>query len=85
MFRPPGLSTERRLARQIPKRQTSFQVTSCFVIMQNLIAGALRRDDGGTAVEYGLIAALIAAVIAGVVAALGVKVNQMFANLLNAF
>ena len=55
------------------------------MVTQNLIAEALRRDQGGTAVEYGLIAALIAAVIAGVVAALGVKVNQMFANLLNAF
>ncbi|MGN6681445.1 MAG: Flp family type IVb pilin [Streptosporangiaceae bacterium] len=55
------------------------------MITQNVIAEALRRDHGGTAVEYGLIAALIAAVIAGVVGALGVKVNQMFANLLNAF
>jgi len=55
------------------------------VIVQNLITEALHRDDGGTAVEYGLIAALIAAVIAVVLAAVGVKVNQMFANLLNAF
>jgi len=53
--------------------------------MQNLIAGALLRDDGATAVEYGLIAALIAAVIAGVVAAIGVSVRQMFTNLLGAF
>jgi pilus assembly protein Flp/PilA len=53
--------------------------------MQNLITEALRRDHGGTAVEYGLIAALIAAVIAGVVTAIGVKLNLMFASLLNAF
>jgi len=85
MFRPIGRSTTRRLAKELPRRKPSFPVTSCFVITQNLIAEALRRDQGGTAVEYGLIAALIAAVIAGVVAALGVKVNQMFANLLNAF
>ena len=85
MFRPEGQSATRRLAQELPRRQPSFPVTSCFVITQNLIAEALRRDQGGTAVEYGLIAALIAAVIAGVVAALGVKVNQMFANLLNAF
>ncbi|MGN6681213.1 MAG: Flp family type IVb pilin [Streptosporangiaceae bacterium] len=85
MFRPQGLSTARRLARELPGRQPSFPVSSCFVIMENLIAGALLRDDGATAVEYGLIAALIAAVIAGVVAALGVSVNQMFTNLLGAF
>ena len=60
-------------------------MSSCFVIMQNLITEALRRDHGGTAVEYGLIAALIAAVIAGVVTAVGVKLNLMFASLLNAF
>jgi pilus assembly protein Flp/PilA len=53
--------------------------------MQSLITEALRRDQGGTAIEYGLIAALIAAVIAGVVAAIGLNVNQMFTNLLNAF
>jgi len=52
--------------------------------MQNLITGALRRDHGGAAVEYGLLAALIAAVIAGVVGALGVRVNQMFTAFLNA-
>jgi pilus assembly protein Flp/PilA len=85
VFRPPGQPTAGRLTHEMPERHTSFRVSSCFVIMQTLIAEALRRDQGGTAVEYGLIAALIAAVIAGVVAALGVKVNQMFANLLNAF
>jgi len=60
-------------------------VTSRFAITQNLIAEALHPDQGGTAVEYGLIAALIAAVIAGIVAAIGVKLNLMFASLLNAF
>lgn len=60
-------------------------MSSSFVLMYNLIPGALRRDAGASAVEYGLLAALIAAVIAGVVAALGVRVNQMFTSLLNAF
>jgi pilus assembly protein Flp/PilA len=85
VVRPTGTSTARRQAQELTGRQPNFRVSSCFVIMQNMITEALRRDDGGTAVEYGLIAALIAAVIAGVVAALGVSVNQMFANLLNAF
>jgi len=54
--------------------------------LQNLIAAVLYRDDrGGTAVEYGLLAALIAAVIAGVVAVLGTRVLTMFTNLANAF
>lgn len=60
-------------------------MSSGLVITQNLITEALHRDQGGTAIEYGLIAALIAAVIAGVVTAIGVKVNLMFTNLLNAF
>jgi pilus assembly protein Flp/PilA len=51
-----------------------------------MLAAALYRDDqGGTAVEYGLIAALIAAVIAGAVAAVGSRVLTMFTNLANAF
>jgi pilus assembly protein Flp/PilA len=54
--------------------------------LQNLLAAVLHRDDwGGTAVEYGLLAALIAAVIAGVVAVLGTRVLTMFTNLANAF
>jgi pilus assembly protein Flp/PilA len=60
-------------------------MSSCFVITQNLIAEALRRDQGVTAVEYGLMAALIAAVITGVVAAVGTRVSQMFTSLLSAF
>jgi pilus assembly protein Flp/PilA len=59
---------------------------SAFIRTQNLFAAVLIRDDwGGTAVEYGLLAALIAAVIAGVVAALGTRVLAMFTNLANAF
>jgi pilus assembly protein Flp/PilA len=85
VFRPQGQSAVRRLAHELPWRQPSFRMSSCFVIIQNLIAEALRRDQGGTAVEYGLIAALIAAVIAGVLTAIGVRVNLMFSNLLSGF
>ena len=42
-------------------------------------------DRGGTAVEYGLVAALIAAVIAGAVALVGARVLTMFTNLASAF
>jgi pilus assembly protein Flp/PilA len=36
------------------------------------------REEGATAVEYGLIVALIAAVIAGTVGLLGLQVNAAF-------
>jgi pilus assembly protein Flp/PilA len=59
---------------------------SAFTRTQNLFAAVLNRDDrGGTAVEYGLLAALIAVAIAGVVAVLGTRVLTMFTNLANAF
>ena len=38
----------------------------------------MQRDEGATAVEYGLMVALIAAVIVVVVTALGVKLNGIF-------
>jgi len=60
-------------------------VASAFVIMQNVLAGTLRRADrGATAVEYCLLATLIAVVIVGVLTALGVRVTTMFTNLANA-
>lgn len=37
-----------------------------------------RRDDGASAVEYGLLVALIAVVIAGTVVALGTVLNTEF-------
>lgn len=39
---------------------------------------AMIRDEGATAVEYGIMVALIAAVIVGVVAAIGTKLNGAF-------
>jgi len=41
-------------------------------------AVAVRKDDGATAVEYGLIVALIAAIIVATVATLGTQINTAF-------
>ena len=38
----------------------------------------IRREDGATAVEYGLLVALIAAVIVAIVATLGTQVQGAF-------
>ncbi|NUO60563.1 MAG: Flp family type IVb pilin [Hamadaea sp.] len=43
-----------------------------------------RRDEGATAVEYGLIIALIAAVIVAVVGLLGTEIQQAFNTVYNA-
>ncbi len=39
-----------------------------------------RRDDGASAVEYGLLVALIAVIIAGAVAALGIALNNQIGS-----
>ena len=41
----------------------------------------IRNEEGATALEYGLIAALIAGVIAGAVGLLGEQVNTVFTDL----
>jgi pilus assembly protein Flp/PilA len=46
-----------------------------------LIKQFIQDEDGVTAIEYALIAALIAAVIVGAVTALGVKVNGIFTSI----
>jgi pilus assembly protein Flp/PilA len=43
-----------------------------------------RDEEGATALEYGLIAALIAAVIVGAVTALGTRVQGTFNTITNA-
>ncbi len=40
----------------------------------------MQNEDGATAIEYGLIAALIAVVIVGSVTSLGSKVNATFTS-----
>jgi len=44
----------------------------------------IRDEEGATALEYGLIAALIAAVIVGAVTALGTRVQGTFNTITNA-
>ncbi len=41
----------------------------------------VREEEGATALEYGLVAALIAAAIIGAVTALGTSVRNTFTNL----
>ncbi len=43
-------------------------------------AAFLKSEDGATAIEYGLFAALIAAVIVGSVATLGTQTNSGFST-----
>ena len=50
-----------------------------FVVVQNLVARSLCRDErGATAVEYGLILVFIAVVIIAGVTLLGTKLNQLY-------
>jgi pilus assembly protein Flp/PilA len=46
--------------------------------MKKLIKRFLKEEDGVTAIEYGLIAALIAVVIIGAVALIGTRLNTTF-------
>jgi pilus assembly protein Flp/PilA len=51
--------------------------------MQNILTHAkrfLRDEDGVTAIEYGLIAALIALIIIGSVTTLGTNLNKVFSD-----
>lgn len=47
----------------------------------NAIQKFLREEDGVTAIEYGLIAALIAVVIIGAVTIVGTKLNAVFTTI----
>lgn len=49
-----------------------------------LIKRFIQEEDGVTAIEYALIAALIAAVIVLAVTALGLKVNTIFEDITTA-
>ena len=52
-------------------------MTKALIKLQN----QLRREDGATAVEYGLLVALIAAVIVAVVAVLGGQISEAFGSI----
>lgn len=49
--------------------------------MKQLMMRFVREEDGVTAIEYGLIAALIALVIAGAVVTVGTDLNTTFTNI----
>jgi pilus assembly protein Flp/PilA len=53
-------------------------------IAMQMIMKFIQEEDGVTAIEYALIAALIAAVIVISVTALGVKVDTIFKNITTA-
>ncbi|MEX0829447.1 MAG: Flp family type IVb pilin [Nitrospirales bacterium] len=48
--------------------------------MVNQIVRFMQEEEGATAIEYGLLAALIAAIIVGTVGTLGQTVNQAFTD-----
>lgn len=48
--------------------------------MVNQIVRFMNDEEGATAIEYGLLAALIAAVIVGAVGTLGTNVNTAFTS-----
>ncbi len=52
--------------------------------MLNKIMNFVRDEEGASAVEYGLLAALIAAVIVGIVTTLGNQLNTAFTTVSNA-
>lgn len=54
-----------------------------YTFMGNMKA-KLTREDGATAVEYGLLVALIAAIIIATVAFLGNQINAAFCVIVNA-
>ena len=49
-------------------------------IVHKAFAGLLRSDEGATAIEYGLIAALIAGVLTVALSAVGVSLNDRLAQ-----
>lgn len=48
--------------------------------MTNLMKRFIRDEDGATAIEYGLIAALIAVAIVAVLLTLGPQLSQVFSK-----
>jgi len=48
--------------------------------MSNLIARLAKDEDGATAIEYGLIAALVAVVLIGVLTLLGKNLSAVFST-----
>ena len=57
-------------------------MVKAYVYLQN--RAARTKDEGATAVEYGLLVALIAAVIVGIVAILGTQIAAAFQTVVDA-
>jgi pilus assembly protein Flp/PilA len=76
----------RRLAGSLAKDGADPSITTelpmnMFQLLQLHIKNAMAKEDGVTAVEYGMIAALIAAVIIGAVTTIGTKLSTMFTTI----
>jgi pilus assembly protein Flp/PilA len=56
------------------------QNKDCTMTTSQMIQTFLRDEDGVTAIEYGLIAALIAVVIVAAVTLVGTNLNALFAS-----
>jgi pilus assembly protein Flp/PilA len=52
--------------------------------MTQIVIRLLRDEDGATAIEYGLIAALISVVIIGAVTLVGTNLSSVFNNIATA-
>ena len=67
-----------------PRRPHGADVTESEINMhlllalQYFVADRLEREDGATAVEYGLMVALIAVVIIGAVTTIGTELGRLF-------
>jgi pilus assembly protein Flp/PilA len=80
--RPTGTSTDPFLCFVGALCAALFQQTSKELSMQvvHFIQKFARDEEGVTAIEYGLIAALIAVVIVAAVTLVGTKLNGVFAS-----
>ncbi|SNR71415.1 pilus assembly protein Flp/PilA [Methylobacillus rhizosphaerae] len=52
--------------------------------MKNAIMNFIRDEEGATAIEYGLIAALVSVVILGALQLIGTNLTQVFTDVANA-
>ncbi len=53
------------------------------MMLKNFIKNFIKEDNGVTAIEYGLIAALIAVVIIGTLTTIGTKLKTDFLSIAN--
>lgn len=49
--------------------------------MKSFITTLIYKEEGATALEYGLLAALIAGIIAGTVQVIGTEINTVFTQI----